>query len=163
MQHHRPFQTLGTRSPSLLAPGQIKIELCLIYLRSANKWYRIKLTTAAPQSHTLEGILFTADPVINVVVINTYVTPANTVATAASPGDYHVIPVSCVQTFSVLPGADNGKSGNASTLFQIGAVDIEQAKAREEARVAKLKEEERHRGKGVTREAQAIYDSFKRM
>jgi len=126
---------------------------------------RIKLTTAAPHALTYEGTLFTACPVLNVVAINTRgSTPA--VNTAAQPGDYTVIPVSRIQSFQVLSlasGTDGSESSIATAQPAIGPVDVKRLKQREEQRIRKLKEEEKDRGKGVTREAQAIFDSFKRI
>ena len=118
---------------------------------------------------TYEGTLFTACPVLNIVAINTR-TPSTEPATAnttAQPGDYHIIPVSRIQNFQILsmPSSDGSNNGNPGTVMQppIGPVDISRLKEREQARIAKLKEDARDRGKGVTQEAQAIYDSFKRM
>lgn len=45
----------------------------------------------------------------------------------------------------------------------VASVDFKRLEQRLNAKVDKLKEEERHQGKGVTREAQAIFDSFRRM
>jgi len=126
---------------------------------------RIKLTTAAPHALTYEGTLFTACPILNVVAINTRSsTPAAN--TSAQPGDYTVIPVSRIQSFQVLSlasGADGSESSIATAQPAIGPVDVKRLKQREEQRIRKLKEEEKDRGKGVTREAQAIFDSFKRI
>ena len=128
---------------------------------------RIKLTTAAPHSQTHEGSLFTADPVLNLVAINTRSAPSNSSANAkGEPGDYHVIPVSRIQSFQVLslPGiADSGATTFAAAQPAIGPVDVKRLEERERAKITKLKEAEQNRGKGVTKEAQAIYDSFKRM
>ena len=53
--------------------------------------------------------------------------------------------------------------GLANAQPPIGPIDQQRLKQRLDAKVEKLKEEERNRGKGVTKEAQAIFDSFKRM
>jgi len=119
---------------------------------------RIKLTTA---TQTYEGTLFTADPIINIVVINTRAPNSNT--TANQNGNYQIIPISRVQNFSITRATEGNAQGIAATQPTVGAVDMKQAKQREEARIAKLQDEERHRGKGVTSEAQALYDSFKRI
>jgi hypothetical protein len=42
-------------------------------------------------------------------------------------------------------------------------VDTRRLKEREKARIAQLKEQAADRGKGVSKEAQAIYDSLKRV
>ena len=125
----------------------------------------IKLTTAAPHAQTFEGTLFTACPITNIVAINTRSTSPST-NTAAQPGGYHLIPVSRVQSFQIVSLA-SGTNGSESTIATaqpaIGPVDIKRLKQREEEKIRKLKEDEKNRGKGVTREAQAIFDSFKRM
>jgi hypothetical protein len=43
------------------------------------------------------------------------------------------------------------------------SVDTRRLKEREKARIAQLKEQAADRGKGVSKEAQAIYDSLKRV
>lgn len=128
---------------------------------------RIKLTTAAPHSQTYEGTLFTACSILNIVAINTRTTsPSPSTDAKAQPGDYHVIPVSRIQSFQVLSLPSTTETGASSfTTAQppIGPVDVKRLEERERAKINKLKEDDRNRGKGVTKEAQAIFDSFKRM
>lgn len=126
---------------------------------------RIKLTTAAPHSQTYEGSLFTACPVLNIVAINTRPAPTGSAPGAISqPGDYHIIPVSRIQSFQLLSlPSESGTSTFATAQPPIGPLDVKRLEERERARINKLKEDERNRGKGVTKEAQAIFDSFKRM
>ena len=45
----------------------------------------------------------------------------------------------------------------------IGPVEIKRLQQREEKRIRELKEDQKNMGKGVTKEAQAIFDSFNRM
>lgn len=130
----------------------------------------MKLTAAGPQPQTYEGTLFTACPILNVVILNTRSSaapPTPAVNGNAQAGDYHIIPVSRIQTFQITSPATGVESGGeasfANTLPPIGPVDVARLRQREQARIEKLKEEERNRGKGVTKEAQAIFDSFKRM
>jgi hypothetical protein len=112
----------------------------------------IKLTTAAPQSQTFEGTLFTACPILNVVAINTR--PAAT----GDSGDYHIIPISRVQNFQITSLASSQQQSSV-----LPPVDTKRLKEREKARIAQLKEQAADRGKGVSKEAQAIYDSLKRV
>ena len=126
---------------------------------------RIKLTTAAPHSQTYEGTLFTACSTFNVVAINTRATAPSTDA-KVQPGDYHVIPVSRIQSFQVLSlpsTTETGASSFSTAQPPIGPVDVKRLEERERAKINKLKEDDRDKGKGVTKEAQAIFDSFKRM
>jgi len=154
-------KTAPTSSPAAAAATANAPQAMSEALESLSKAIgaRIKLTTA---TQTYEGTLFTADPIINIVVINTLAPNLNT--TATQNGNYQIIPISRVQNFSITRATEgNAAQGLAATQPNIGAVDMKQAKQREEARIAKLQEEERHRGKGVTSEAQALYDSFKRI
>lgn len=48
-------------------------------------------------------------------------------------------------------------------MLPVGQADLKRGRDRERARIAQLKDEEESRGKGVTKEAQAIFDSLKRM
>jgi hypothetical protein len=112
----------------------------------------IKLTTAAPQSQTFEGTLFTACPILNVVAINTR--PAAT----GDSGDYHIIPISRIQNFQITSLASSQQQSSV-----LPPVDTKRLKEREKARIAQLKEQAADRGKGVSKEAQAIYDSLKRV
>lgn len=119
----------------------------------------IKITTAAPHSQTLEGSLFTACPVLNVVAINTR--PGATGPT--QPGDYHIVPFARVQNFQITSLPTDGETSVANAQPAIAPVDTKRLKGRETARIAKLKEEEENRGRGVTKEGQAIFDALKRV
>ena len=125
---------------------------------------RIKITTAAPHSQTLEGILFTACPLLNVVAVNTRPGAASN-SSANQPGDFHIIPFARIQTFQItsLPTSSGEAASVASALPAIAAVDTKRLKERETARIRKLKEEEENKGRGVTKEAQAIFDALKRV
>lgn len=125
----------------------------------------VKVTTVPPLSHTFEGSLFTACPITNVVAVDIRAKPSNARSnSAAQPGDYHIIPVSRIQNFQVIslpPVTDEGTLATAHP--PIGPVDLKRLKEREEARVTKLKEDEANRGRGVTKEGQAIFDSLRRV
>lgn len=112
---------------------------------------RIKLTTTPPTSQTLEGTLFTACPTLNLVAINTR--PSS--SASSDSGDYHIIPLSRVQTFQI--------TAPQQQQPPLATVDTKRLKDREATRIAALKEEAANRGKGVSREAQAIYDALKRV
>lgn len=125
---------------------------------------RVKITTAAPHSQVHEGTLFTACPVLHIVAINTRAPPPNPASNAlAQPGDYHIIPFARIASCQVIALQQTGDGSIANALPAIGPVDTKQLQKREAARIEQLKAEEDDRGKGVSREGQAIYDSFKRM
>ena len=101
------------------------------------------------------------------VAINTRSPPSTAPIDASTqPGDYRIIPVSRIQSFQMVAlaaSSERGENNFASTKPVIGPVDVKRLKEREQARINQLKEDERNRGLGVTKEAQAIFDSFKRM
>ncbi|KAL4810840.1 anticodon-binding domain-containing protein [Aspergillus unguis] len=119
---------------------------------------RVRITTN-PASSTIEGTLFTADPITNLVAINT----ADAKQTQA--GDYHVIPVSRIQSFQIIslhPSSQSSEPSFSDVNPSIHALDIRALKAREANAVAKIQEGEARRGKGVTQEAQDLFDAFSR-
>ncbi|TKA77128.1 hypothetical protein B0A55_04114 [Friedmanniomyces simplex] len=123
----------------------------------------IKVTTTAPDSKTYEGSLYTADPITNLLVLNMRATAAKTaVEIASQPGDYRVMPISRIQTFQILSLA-SGDADLTTARPKVAEMDIKRQEKRCEDRVAALKEQERNRGKGVTKEGQAIFDALKRI
>ncbi|KAL3456751.1 anticodon-binding domain-containing protein [Aspergillus heterothallicus] len=121
---------------------------------------RVRISTS-PVSSTIEGTLFTACPITNLVAINTADSGKQ-----GQAGDYHVIPISRIQSFqlvSLAPSSQNNESISfADAVPSLHALDIRALKAREANAVAKAQESEARRGKGVTREAQDIFDAFSR-
>ncbi|KAL2859067.1 anticodon-binding domain-containing protein [Aspergillus pseudodeflectus] len=117
---------------------------------------RVRISTS-PVSSTIEGTLFTACPITNLVAINA------ADGKQAQAGDYHIIPISRIQSFQIVSLAQNNESTSfADAVPSLHALDIRALKAREANAVGKLQESEARRGKGVTREAQDIFDAFSR-
>ncbi|KAL3449971.1 anticodon-binding domain-containing protein [Aspergillus insuetus] len=117
---------------------------------------RVRISTS-PVSSTIEGTLFTACPITNLVAINT------ADGKQAQAGDYHIIPISRIQSFQIVSLAQSNESASfADAVPSLHALDIRALKAREANAVGKLQESEARRGKGVTREAQDIFDAFSR-
>lgn len=119
----------------------------------------------------MEGTVFAACPLTNLIAINTAPPPSNSSSAAVTqPGDYHIIPVSRIQSFQLVNFATDAQSkgeepatrGFDSVVPSIGGVDIKALEAREQATIAKIKEKEASRGRGVTKEAQEIFDALAR-
>lgn len=123
--------------------------------------YRVSITTTAPSAQTYEGTIFTADPVLNVIAINTRARSQGVAANAAQVGDYNIIPFSRIEKFNVLSAQPEAAYTNA--LPQIGPVDHKSLEQRERKRIAELKEEKQHKNKDVSVEGQAVYDAFRRV
>ena len=118
--------------------------------------HRVKLTTAAPNSITLEGTIFTACRTTNILAICT----TSAASSTSTSSDYHLIPVSRIQSIDVLslPNSTNPEEVQQS----ISRVDLKALKSRETATIRKIKERDATKGKGVTREAQDIFDALAR-
>lgn len=127
----------------------------------------VRIGTAAPANTTFEGTLFTACPITNLVAINTKPSPNTTDAKQSQAGDYHIVPVSRIQSFQLLslPNAnapDNNIPSFTDAVPPVQALDIRALKTREAHAVGKAMEGEARRGKGVTQEAQDLFDAFSR-
>lgn len=112
----------------------------------------MKITTAAPDAASLEGTLYTADALTDLILLDTS-------SAASAAAEYRILPISRIHALQVLAAGP----GLAETKDQISRVDTAALQRRAEERVRALKEAERNRGKGVTREAQRIFDALKRM
>ena len=139
--------------------------------------YRVKLSTTSTTASSssapdaVEGTVFAACPLTNLIAINTAPPPSNpSSATTAQPGDYHIIPVSRIQSFQLVSlatdtlskGEEPATGGLDGVVPSIGEVNIKALEAREQATIAKIKEKEASRGRGVTKEAQDIFDALAR-
>lgn len=132
---------------------------------------RIRVTTTQPASVTVEGTLFTACPITNIIAINT---SANTPSTSNSspalalsqPGDFTILPVTRIHSFNLLSLAPDSPSspGGPFTSAQpaIYPLDIRALRTRETNAIARQKDHDSSRGKGVSKEAQDLFDAFKR-
>ena len=80
------------------------------------------------------------------------------------PGDYHVIPISKVQSFQLLALArdSTGESGIQDLGQGIRKVDAASLKARERSAVERELRKEGSRGQGIGKEAQDIFDALGR-
>jgi hypothetical protein len=114
----------------------------------------------------LEGTLFTTCNITNAIAINTAPAPPNPSAPLASqPGDYHIIPFAHILNFELVSMGER-VSGSApgfdGALPSISKVDMDAIKAREEQTIREMKKRDAQKGKGVTKEAQEIFDAISR-
>ena len=120
----------------------------------------VRLTTASP-SLTFEGTVFTVCPITNLIAINTGTNASST------NGDYHLISISRVASFSILsldPRAEStsGTPNFAEAQPAITPIDPKTLKAREETAIRKAREQDAKRGKGTSKEGQEIFDAVDR-
>ncbi|CAG7920300.1 unnamed protein product [Penicillium olsonii] len=126
---------------------------------------RVRITTAQPTQSILEGTLFTACPITNLVAINTVPASNPSDAKQAQTGNYHVIPISRIQQFQLIalaPPSNSNSSSFTDAQPTIQALDTRALKAREAKAIGEAFDREARRGKGVTREAQELFDAFSR-
>ncbi|KAI9886232.1 MAG: hypothetical protein M1823_001967 [Watsoniomyces obsoletus] len=133
---------------------------------------KIRVTTILQE--VVEGILFTADPLTNLVAIcSNPSSPATSTSSALTPlsGDYHIIPISKLQSFQLLslasepltpasasdPAVGNGVPGG------LGKIDWTTAQERERKAVEQeMKREQSMRQEVGRTPGQEVYDVLNR-
>ncbi|KAJ5081593.1 hypothetical protein NUU61_009857 [Penicillium alfredii] len=162
-------QSAGVKAPAqgssnnATGPGMAAAMVPLEAALSGAIGARIRVSTTPPTVSTFEGTLFTACPITNLVAINTSPSLPSRDPKQAQNGDYRVIPVSRIQSFQLLalgPSAEAPSFTDAQPTIQ--ALDTRTLKTREAKAIGEAHDREARRGKGVTREAQDIFDAFSR-
>ncbi|KAL9038151.1 MAG: hypothetical protein Q9214_005401 [Letrouitia sp. 1 TL-2023] len=140
-------------TPNIGPSGMVSLENALSGAIGA----RIRLQTTLPAQPTLEGILFTACPLTNLIAISVS-------TTASNPPTHHIIPVSSIQSFTLLPTSpgSNGFSSALGNTSQLNTLPTASLLARADAAVARLKEAASRKNKSVGREAQELFDGLGR-
>jgi hypothetical protein len=122
--------------------------------------------TCAPAKNVLEGILFTACPLTHAIAINTTPAPPNPSAPVFSqPGDYHIIPFAHIESFEIVGSGERASEATAGfdgALPSISKVDVAALQAREEQTIREMKKKDAQKGKGVSQEAQELFDAISR-
>ncbi|KAI9662515.1 MAG: hypothetical protein M1821_008682 [Bathelium mastoideum] len=163
MAENKRGSTAGKVATPKIAPQLAMQELDAALAKAIGA--RVKITTTIP-NNTLQGTLFAACPITNLIVLNTTPPPPNPSSTLASqPCEYHTIHISKIQSYQIqsLPN-DSPRSDSASEngLFSMAKLDFKALKSREQATIRKIKERDTMKGKGVSKEAQEIFDAMAR-
>ena len=112
---------------------------------------RIRLETKLAAHPTLEGTLFTACPITNLVAISI----------PSTPPTHHVLPISSINNFTLLSTASSpGPPSFTSASPPIAPVDPVALAKRADAAVARLKEAAARKNKSVSKEAQDLFDAL---
>lgn len=121
----------------------------------------IRVTVTSPISTSYEGTLMTADPITNLLVIATS-SPAPDPSATSLSGSFHLIPISSLASVpTILSLAPSSQTSSfAAALPPLAPLPIAALRAREEAAIRAMKEKDMKRGKGVTKEAQEIFDAL---
>jgi hypothetical protein len=122
--------------------------------------------TCAPGKNVLEGTLFTACNLTHAIAINTAPAPPNPSASIFSqPGDYHIIPFAHIESFEIIgtgERASESAPGFDGALPSISKVDLAALQAREDQTIREMKKKDMQKGKGVSPEAQELFDAISR-
>lgn len=114
----------------------------------------------------LEGTLFTACNLTNAIAINTTPAPPNPSAPLASqPEDFHIIPFAHILSFEIVGSGERAAEaapGFDGAMPSISKVDLAALQAREEQTIRDMKKKDAQKGKGVSREAQELFDAISR-
>jgi hypothetical protein len=126
---------------------------------------RIKIT-CAPNNNTLEGTLFTACNLTNAIAINTAsASPNPSVPLGSQPGDFHIIPFAHILSFEIVGAGERvaeSAAGFDGAMPSISKVDLAALQAREEQTIREMKKKDAQKGKGVSKEAQELFDFIAR-
>jgi len=115
----------------------------------------VKITTTV--NTTIEGAVYGADVQGNTLAIIESPTSKFKDVTNTT-GSFRIVTISAISNFDLL-----ALPSEADTLPSAGKVDHDALQRREDELVRRLKEEEMNRGRGVTKEAQEVFDAMKRM
>ncbi|MCJ1254207.1 hypothetical protein MMC24_002021 [Lignoscripta atroalba] len=140
-------------TPNIGVPNMISLENALCGAIGA----RIRLTTILPAHPTLEGTLFTADPLTNQLALSSNQNPTT------GSSDWHILPITSIQSVTLLSLSSPPTSNFSSALPALVPLPPASVlQSRVDQAIARLKEEEARKGKGVGKEAQEIFDALYR-
>ncbi|EXJ95246.1 hypothetical protein A1O1_00366 [Capronia coronata CBS 617.96] len=125
---------------------------------------RIRVNTIVPNQTSVEGTVYTADPLTNLLVLNISDTPATTISSTslvAPAGAYRIIPVSQISSFQILSLAQ--PSTESSTNPTHNSIDINAVQSRLARNIAAQQAAQARVGpKGTTPTDQALFDALSR-
>jgi hypothetical protein len=126
--------------------------------------YSIRINTVSPNQASVEGTVYTADPLTNLLVLNTSATPPTTITAttlAAPAGAYRIIPISQISSFQLLslPPPPPSETTNPA----LNSIDINAVNARLARNISAQQAAQARIGpKGTTPTDQALFDALSR-
>ncbi|KAG9788062.1 hypothetical protein ABEF93_000351 [Exophiala dermatitidis] len=125
---------------------------------------RVRVTTVAPNQTSVEGTVYTADPLTNLLVLNISAVPPTGIssATLAAPaGAYRIIPISQISSFQLLSLPQ--QQAEAPTNPALNKIDINAVQSRLARNIAAQQAAQARIGpKGTTPTDQALFDALSR-
>lgn len=125
---------------------------------------RVRITTAAPNQNTIEGTVYTADPLTNLLVLNTSPTSATSITSSslvAPPGSYRIIPIAQISSYQLLSLPQTSSDSAPSPVSNL--IDTNAVQARLARNMATQQAAQARVGpKGTSPVDQALFDSLSR-
>lgn len=113
--------------------------------------FSIRLETKLAAHPVLEGTLFTACPITNLVAV----------AIPSTPPTHHVLPISSINNFTLLSTlSSSGPAPFTTASPPIAPVDPAALLKRADAAIVRLKETAARKNKSVSKEAQDLFDAL---
>lgn len=131
----------------------------LLTLRS-----RIRINLASPNQAVVEGIVYTADPITNLLVLNTSTTSSTQITSsslAAPSGSYRIIPIASISSFQLLSLAPQASEVTNSPALNTIDTNAVQARLHKNI-IAQQAAQARVGPKGTTPTDQALFDALSR-
>ncbi|KIX05849.1 uncharacterized protein Z518_03822 [Rhinocladiella mackenziei CBS 650.93] len=125
---------------------------------------RIRVSTAAPNQLNLEGTVYTADPLTNLLVLNTSATvptAINSTSLVAPAGAYRIVPISQISSFQLLALPQQPTETNHTPA--LNTVDTNAVQSRLARNISNQQAAQARLGpKGTTTTDQALFDALSR-
>ncbi|EXJ64665.1 hypothetical protein A1O7_01003 [Cladophialophora yegresii CBS 114405] len=161
-------QNAGTRVPVALPKGEPSQPAASSVSQDVSLQQaigsRVRVTTAAPIQTTVEGTVYTADPLTNLLVLNTNAAVGTSLTSAsllAPAGIYRIIPISQISSFQLLSLPQSSSEPAPSPAFN--AIDTNAVQARLAKNIAVQQAAQARVGpKGTSPVDQALFDSLSR-
>lgn len=125
---------------------------------------RIRVNVASPTPAVVEGTVYTADPLTNLLVLNTNTTsstPITPLSLAAPSGTYRIIPIASISSFQLLSLAP--QNPEVSHNPALNTIDTNAVQARLQKNIAAQQAAQARIGpKGTTPTDQALFEALSR-
>ncbi|OCT44130.1 hypothetical protein CLCR_00695 [Cladophialophora carrionii] len=154
-------QNAATRVPVALPKGEPSQPAASSVSQDSD---RVRVTTAVPNQATLEGSVYTADPLTNLLVLNINAATGASLTSAslvAPAGTYRIIPISQISSFQLLSLPQSSSEPAPHSAFN--AIDTNAVQARLAKNIAAQQAAQARVGpKGTSPVDQALFDSLSR-
>ncbi|KAK4946919.1 hypothetical protein LTR10_014061 [Elasticomyces elasticus] len=151
---------LPKAEPSQPAASSVPLDISLQQAIGS----RIRVTTTAPNQSTIEGTVYTADPLTNLLVLNTSTSPPagiTSTSLVAPAGAYRIIAISQITNFQLLSLQQTPTESTFTPA--LNTIDTNAVQARLARNISSQQAAQARLGpKGTTPTDQALFDALSR-